>query len=42
MGDRHGMFSMLVIYVLAGVEELVVDMSAAACYAAVGAIFFAT
>ena len=31
---------MLVSYVLASVEELVVDMSAAVCYAVAGAILF--
>ena len=42
LGDKHGMVSMLMDSVLVAVEELVLDMSAAVCYAVVGVLFSVT
>ena len=42
LGDKHGMVFVLMNSVLAAVEGLVLDMSAAVCYAVVGVLFSVT
>ena len=41
-GDKRGMVSVLMSSVLAAVEGMVFDMSAAVCYAVVGVLFSVT
>ena len=41
-GDKHGMVSVLMNSGLAAVEGLVLDMSAAVCYAVIGVLFSVT